>query len=842
MSGCNFVSLSVKLALFGLTFASCNSAFAETSSAPVRLSMQSQPLPSALRDFARQAGIQIAVQAELADSRMAPELNGDYQPAAALGMLLEGTGLVAYSVNDNTFGVQAVAATTSDAALADAQGNKIPEIMVTARRRQEDMQDVPASIAAATGETLDDLNIDGVTELDAIAPGLTFVTNPSRFGSGPSIALRGVSTQTQSSGVQDSVGIVIDGVVIARAKPGSFPDLADTQRVEVLRGPQGTLFGKNASAGVISLTTKDPTSEFNSEVALGYSSYDSVSARAALSGTLIEDRLLGRISVFSRRRDGYIENIADGSDWESDDQKGFRGKLLLTASEQDELKLNADFVEQKNGGGVIIARSLTRTTPAYMIPYLQDIVGLENDKINAPSLGANRHRTGGVSLEWNRALSGHTLTAISAYRRFEQRYESRTYGAYTPIDELLQFGGHDLDQYSQEVRIASDQQGVFDYVGGLFLLADSNEVSTTFPGYHSPPVTGPLIGRDYASDVDTLNYAAFAEVNVHPLERLTLTGGLRWTRETVDVQIVGYPIPAGQVRNGHPLGVTEDSATASNLSWKGGAQWRIDADRMLYATVSTGYKGPGFNVNTSVLGNAQPIEEETVTSYELGLKSEFADGRVLLNLSGYWSVFEDFQTQGVIFPNGPTAPSQIVLLNAGEMRTRGVEAEMRTLLTDSTEFNLNAAYINATFEEFPNAPCNPEQTRGQGACTTLGTQDLAGARLPNSPEWSFNAFLKHSFTVPRTALNAFATLDYSWRDDVQWDLLQNPYSIERAYGLLGASLAVQGEDGRFTAKVYGKNLTNEFHTSGLVSSSTIRGHFLPLDYSRLYGVDVTFKY
>lgn len=142
------------------------------------------------------------------------------------------------------------------------------DVVVTARKREERLQDVPASIAAASAQTLSDLNVVSMTELDAVAPGLTFVTNPSRFGSGPSIALRGISTQTQSAALQDSVGIVIDGIVIERAKAGAFPDLSDTARVEILRGPQGTLFGKNASAGVISITTKDPTNVFAADAAL----------------------------------------------------------------------------------------------------------------------------------------------------------------------------------------------------------------------------------------------------------------------------------------------------------------------------------------------------------------------------------------------------------------------------------------------------------------------------------------------------------------------------------------------------------------------------------------------
>jgi outer membrane receptor protein involved in Fe transport len=566
--------------------------FAFTADAARAFDIERQPLASALREFAQQSDLQILFSSNAVEAKHTDGIKGELAPEAALHRLLQGTGLNFRLRADRTILVDAptsgetahVPAASKPLRLAQAGGSDgyesvaqdraaaestkrsgIEEVVVTSRKREERLQNVPASIAAATGETIADLNITGVTELDAIAPGLTFVTNPSRFGSGPSIALRGVSTQTQSSGVQDSVGIVIDGVVIARAKPGSFPDLADTERVEIMRGPQGTLFGKNASAGVISITTKDPTPQFTTELALGYGLYDNTTVRGSVSGSLVDGRLLGRISGFSKSRDGYVENISDGSDWESDKQKGVRAKLVLLASTADEIKLNVDFTEQKNNGGVIVARSFTPTTPAYVIPYLEDIIGLENDEINAPSIGSNRHRTGGVSAEWNRSTDNHTFTAISAFRRFNQRYLSGTYGAYTPMEDVVQFGGHDLNQLSQELRLASKSGGAVDYVAGLFVLSDENEVSTQFPGFRNV-VTGSVTGRNYRSDVDTLNYAAFAEVDVRPFERFTFTGGLRWTRETVDAEIIGYAIPAGQIRNGHPEGVTTDSASARNLS------------------------------------------------------------------------------------------------------------------------------------------------------------------------------------------------------------------------------------------------------------------------------------
>ena len=238
---------------------------------------------------------------------------------------------------------------------------------------------MPASIAAVSGETLADMNIVGVTELDTFAPGLTFATNPSRFGTGPAVALRGISTQTQSTAIEDSVGIVIDGVPISRAKAGAFPDLSDIARIEVLRGPQGTLFGMNASAGVISITTTDPTNAFESQVSLDYGTYDNRTLSALVSGALIEDRLLGRISVYSKSRDGFVENIFDGSEWEADEQNGFRSKLLFMPTTADTLKLSGDFIQQKNDAGSNIIRGFTAVTPQYVRDQLGAIAGPEND-------------------------------------------------------------------------------------------------------------------------------------------------------------------------------------------------------------------------------------------------------------------------------------------------------------------------------------------------------------------------------------------------------------------------------------------------------------------------------
>ncbi|MFC4308512.1 TonB-dependent receptor domain-containing protein [Steroidobacter flavus] len=808
-------------------------------------------LVDALDSLASQSGLQIMYDGSTSGREIkVAAVNGELTTNDALARLLVDTGLEVARVNARTVvlrqapqrrttSTMAVASVAPRAAMSE-ESAPVEEVTVTARKREERLQDVPASIAAATGETIAQLNIVNVTEMDAVAPGLTFVSNPSRFGSGPSIALRGISTQTQSSGVQDSVGIVIDGVPISRAKAGAFPDLSDTSRVEILRGPQGTLFGKNASAGVISITTKDPTERPETELAVGYGTHNEQTFTGSVSGPVLDDKLTGRLAAYRKSRDGFVENVYDGSEWEVDDQVGFRGKLLFKPTDVDALKLSADYVEQKNDAGTNIIRAFTPVTPQYVRDSLGSIVGPENDKINAHSLGVNRHQSGGAALQWDRDIGEHTLTALGAYRFFEQDFHQGTYAWLTPLNDGDVRGFTDLDQYSTEVRLASPSNQRLQYVAGLFAMTDNIEVGLWDPAPGLLVVgTTTRTARNYVNEVETLNYAAFAEANLEVTDHFGLTSGLRWTHETVDATITGKPTPDGARRAGHPLGTTSDSATASKVSWKVGGQWRIDADRMFYVSVATGFKGPGFNVNSTVLGDAQPVRPETSTSYEAGWKSQFWGRRLTLNLSAFHARFEDFQTQGgLVLPGNPNA--RIILLNADEVRTQGVELELAAALGQATELRFNGAYIDAQFENFPNAPCYPEQSVTTNTCVG-NVQDLSGARLPNTPEWNFNVSARQEFPLFNWRWHGFATVDYSWRSDVQWNALGSPNGIEDGYGLLGASFGLRSDDSRIVTKIYGKNLTDQFHTSGIVVDNQVT-HFLPPDYSRIVGIDMTLSF
>jgi iron complex outermembrane receptor protein len=750
-------------------------------------------------------------------------------------------GTSSYSANS-----RAVAA-SADGRLTEAD---YAEVKITARKREERSQDVPASVTAVSGATLEDLNIVSVTELNHVAPGLTFVTNPARFGTGPAIALRGISTLTQSPAIQDSVGTVIDGIPISRAKAGAFPDLNDVSHVEVLPGPQGTLFGKNATAGVVSISTKDPTKDFEIQGDVDYSSYNDVIVRAAASGPLLDNTLTGRLSVYYKNQDGYIDNIFDGSKWGDERQKGERGKLIYTPTANDTIKLSEDFLQENNDGGMQTVRAFLPSTPQYIRTAISPIVWTDNDEVDAHSLGSNVQRTGGGALQWNHLLGSHTLTAIAGYRLWTQDSNTGTYSWPTTLNGAPGDGGNtiftvDAHQYSGELRIASPTGQRVDYVAGLFLFDDDIATSLfdPLPGLLAlSSATGTLTGRqqrNWTNDTKTFNHAAFGEANTHITDHLTLTTGLRWTHEKVDASIVGLPTSAGLQRLVVPLGTTTASKTGSDVSWRAGPQWRFDEDKMLYFSAATGWKGPGFNVVSSIAGNAQPVNPETSTSYEAGWKSQFLDRRLTANFDVYHAIYKNYQTQGFVTLPG-TQVATVVIANAAKLQTQGAEIQLAARVTDSTEISWNSAYIDATFKQFPSAQCYSGQPTGPGNCVN-GQQNLSGKRLANTPKLASNIMGKQSFNIPGVTWKGAATVNYSWHSNIQWDVLGSPYSVEHAYGLLGASLGAESRDSRFGIQLYGKNLTNTFHTEGILIGTTVT-QFLPLDYRRVLGIDVRVKF
>jgi iron complex outermembrane recepter protein len=738
------------------------------------------------------------------------------------------------------FLIQSVAAADDAVAASIA----LETVTVTAQKREESLQDVPISIAAISADQLEGARIDSVSDLSRAVPG--FNEFHSFYGeSRPTFSLRGVGTVSNGQMTQPSVGVVIDGVTIARSAGGMF-NFDDVARLEVLRGPQGTLFGRNTSAGMISITTPDPTSEFGGSLGVTYGSFDEFGVHGAVSGPIVDGSLSGRLSFFANQRDGYIHNIQNGKDYNDSNERGVRAKLLFEPASGSRILLNVDYTRKL---AVCCTQTVIAVDPTSNLvdrglypgfTYPDGFIRRHNDQVIG-SIGPpindrpTENRVSGVSVQWDQDIGDFTLTSISAYRTW--------YGTWDiPMDTdpvNLQLNGSiatgDLYQVSQELRIASPQGRLIEYVAGVFGYKDRLYQTEAFHADLSqytgtPPGGSPIPGGDWTSHSGSDNYAVFGDANINVSESVTFIAGLRQTREKIFLDLSGVYL------GGAPMDV-DDSYTEDRPSWRAGARWRLSADHMLYTTVSEGFKGAAYNDKSSIVGDPQLTKPEVATSYELGWKSTLLDNRVRANVALFLMDIKDFQATSVLLDPDTGAFTEFSV-NAGKLQTRGVELEVQAAPVPNLSLNLNAAYIDSEFKEFPRAPCYTGQPVGPGECSAPGGfQDIAG--FPNAlvPKLSYNFSASYDLPPTRGGFVPFVRVDYAWKDEVQWSILQDPLAIEGSYGLLGASLGVRGIDDRFALTLYGKNLTNEWHTGSLSRTA----QFLPPDYQRTWGLSAQYK-
>lgn len=748
--------------------------------------------------------------------------------------------LIAVSIHTALLGMGAIHAANLQADEAAARGTtRLEEVVVSATKRDDMVQNVPASIGVVTGERLQASQVNDATDLQKAVTGFTYKEGGN--GRSSALSIRGIGTLSFSDAVDPSVGTVIDGVVMGSQAAGMF-NFADIERIEVLRGPQGTLFGMNSSAGVLNVVTKDPTPQVTGEFGVGYGSYEEIKIRGAVSGPLIEDTLLFRVSAFANQRDGYIENEYNGTDLNDDDQKGVRAKFKLTPRDATSLLLALDWLKQERHCCAPTARV---ANPVAFDPYAAPLVGLAgdtNDKVIEPNALTTYDLTRGASLQWDETIGDYALTTVTAYREWDTR--NRNAFNTQPVPLLTH---NDTDtgqhQFSQEIRIASPVGETVDYVAGLFFFDQSMSSETTQMidlGALLGLPAGLLRGSNAkTADVDTKNYAAFGEANFNISDELTLIAGARLTHIDVQMHNTAVPFPGTILLPTATLGTIDDEISDSKPSWKLGARWQITPQQMLYATVSTGYKGPAFNTNSGN-GSSQQVDPELSTNYEIGSKSSFLDDRLRTNLSLFFTRFEDFQAEGLI---GSGITRQFVLVNAGELESQGVEFEIDAVPIENLTVHASAAYIDAKFEEFDGAKCYSGQTAAQGCVN--GAQDLAGGKLPGTPRETVKLSANYDLLFDTLPFDAFVRADYSWQDEVLWDVYQDPQTIESGYAQLGAAFGIKGRDSDYTVTVYGKNLTDEFHTSGIQSGPLVGAQyiqFLPPDYQRVYGVSLDYRF
>lgn len=702
------------------------------------------------------------------------------------------------------------------------------EIVVTATRRVERLQDVPLAVSAVSGEELARSNLKEVTDVQYLAPNITFsATNPVSNGGGYQI--RGVGTQTYDSSVEQTVGLVVDGVVIGLSRDPGATGFSDVERVEVLRGPQGTLFGKNSSAGVIQVITKKPLlGSWGMDLDLSYGERNDRVARATANVPIGSSAAL-RVSGFSNGQDGAIPNVVNGTRVGDRKNNGVRAKLLWEASPDLSLLFSGEYQTGFARDGQTI-ESLG-TSPTYNAQFARFAVKPGHGVYVAYNDGdwTADTKLWATSLQADYAIGGATLTSITAYRALKVTQLSDIDGA--PIDIFNHSdGGVDSNQFTQELRLTSPSGKPLEYVAGLYYYHTENNGDIAqygnFYGIYGRPVVIASGLRTQVNKVRSL--AAFGQLTYKIAPGVKLIGGLRYTndRNHGTLTITPLPFPAVIASTAQPYDGTVD---ADNVSGKLGVQFEPSRDLMLYATYSTGYKGPAIDGTGGLVREVKP---ETVRSYEIGAKSTLFGGALTLNGSLYWADYKNFQTTAL---DMSLTPPSFILTNAGGLRARGAELEARLRAARGLYLSASGSYSEAIYRDYL-GPCYSGQANssvvGIGCyllpgSTTVRVSDYAGYRLPNAPEWSYT--LRASYETPVTddlALDANA--NWAWRDATQ-GVLGDPKAQIQAYGLLNGTIGISSGKGQWRLSIYARNLLDQRFYAPYAATAT----FNPGGYNRI---------
>jgi iron complex outermembrane recepter protein len=714
------------------------------------------------------------------------------------------------------------------------RAQQLEEVIVTAQKRSENLQTVPISVAVVSGAELAARNKTQIQDLAKMVPGFTFADNTS--DAGRNILVRGVGTNSFSRSVDLSVGTVVDNVV-SGSLSGSVLDFSDVERVEVLRGPQGMLFGKNASAGLLNITTRNPTEEFTTGFGAAYGSENLVNLNGYVSGPIVEDEVLGRLAMYSNTSDPILENqYPGGDDFNDRNEWGGRGKLRWLVNDSLDAQLNFTHAERDH---VCCVAALRSVIPGSIADELGGPVGPKNDKVLDNNTSKGNTNVDIYSLELNDTVGDYLLTSISSYTN-ENVYGAARADDYTRTALPLNDSNEKYEQYTQELRITSPADWTVSYVAGLYYF--EQQIDQHFERYIDLYGIG-FVPAPNSGAISTLmdayntsqSLAAFGQMtwNIAAHSRLSLGARYNDDEITQDQTVGALPGTLPEAPPGYINAQTSDQA----WSWRVIAEQDIAAEAMAYASIARGYKGPGANSLPSGPSSADVfVDPEIPTNYELGIKSQWFDNRLRINAAAYYTQFKDFQASAQV---AGAFPPLFYVTNAKELETQGVELEFDAQPTDNLSLQASLAYTDAIFSNWDDAPCYARQTEAEGCVDEA--QDLSGADMPNSPDWA--VYLSPTYYVPISSqpFDAFVTASYFWRDEVQFDTANNPLLTGDPVGIFDLYTGISARDGGYRVQVYVLNLFDEFYPSAIGGQETVgveAGQLLAYNYKRRFGVSL----
>jgi iron complex outermembrane recepter protein len=718
---------------------------------------------------------------------------------------------------------------------AEETDRRLAAVTVTAERREESVQEVPVAISAFSADSLTESGVTSTADLNFVTPGL----NVGRQLSGAVPFIRGIGTTTTSAGQDSGVSTYVDDVYYT-SSVGSILTLANIERIEVLKGPQGTLFGRNATGGLMHVITKDPSQAFSGNLEASYGNFNTFGASGYVTGGLTENLAADLAVYYSDQGDGYGVNTVTGNDVNQTDEFIIRNKWLLSLGENTDIKFSADYAKTESSTGVAqrqapgslgadglaIFGGLTAPppagaglTPAQAAPIAASLATRfsgDFHNVNASIDPTAEIEQQGASVNITHRFGDIDFTSITAYRETDAIQVIAQ--DQTPLPNFLRVS---LDQFSetltQEFRLASTA-GNLDWIVGAFLLDETS-------GYDTTDLTGQALAPldTITDDVqqETFSYAVFAQGDYHLTDDTTLTAGLRYTDDTRDLS----GTTTGSVGGFTAASVDyTDSASFDELTWRLALSHDFNDTTLGYASYSRGFKSGGFNLNVlnPVTGPGPAIEPEIIDAYEVGLKTELFGNRLRLNTAAFLYEYSDLQVT-LSFPGGAT------IVNAAAATMMGGEVEMLAAVTDNLTLNAGVSLLNTEYDEFPLGPSSTPTGFGGNIVVNA---DLGGNEVPRSPGSTFSIGGVH---VADTSIGKFtSSLNYYYNDGFFWEP-DNRLS-EPSYSVVNSQISWTNPGEDYYVRVFANNLLDEEYS--LFGISSAFGDFISAAAPRTYGVKI----
>ena len=720
------------------------------------------------------------------------------------------SGVASLALSTEALAQNVPASPEADAA-SNGQNGAIQDIVVTARKREERLQDVPVAVTAVTPAALAASHITNITNLGAIAPNVN-ISNFANFSFNVAAVIRGIGTIDFEPSSDPAVAMFIDGVYQSSTN-GSAIDFFDLDAVQVLRGPQGTLFGRNSTAGAILINTKRPTGDFGLRAQFTVGNYGQLESRGAAEAPIIQDVLAAKLSVLRATDDGYYTNF-DGRPLGKKNVIAIRPSLLFTPSPNLTVYLTGQYIKDRtqqipgvNGG----------------TPYSAGAIGADRgDYVTTSNSSLFAYNGDDTSVTLNadlRAASG-TFTLIGNYRAYG-------YFGFYDVDAqkltILNVPRNERHrQYSGELRYASNFSGPFNFVTGVLALHQQYALDYTieadgnfFAGgpFGNGPGTTQLAVRS-SQKADSLS--GYLQATYKITDRLSIDLGGNYSHEKKDFLFYNGFAPPGTP-------AVPASKSWNNFGPKAGINFKATDAVLLYASYSRGFRSGGFNGRASFLVNIGPYNVEKVDAYEVGVKSDLFDRRVRVNLSAFSNEFKGLQRP----LNNPAFPVESVTTNAANARIRGVEAEITVKPTSALTLGANAAYLDAKYTSYFS------NVGGGGA-------DLSGLRLANAPKFQSHVFADLSGDIANGWVGNLHA-DYDHASSTYTDTANSPVGLRTPTDIVNLSASVGPQNERVKFGVFVRNLTREVYVVSSQVSFPFVNEFT-LNAPRTFGGEVSFKF